>query len=331
MTEDQTETLEEKEEKRMIRIVEQIDNRLAVQGQSYIKGQLKEALSLAYEIIELAKPEGLNSFVQEQEEFIARIKKLFEEKEERDREKLRAEQERLRLEKIKELKNGLNNLEYSFKAGFDVKDFIKTKETLEKAKNLLSQINEDELNKKWYDLEQSHLEAKKKKELIDKAQKIIAQSIELKEKFLFDELKPKLTDIIKQLKENRIEEHLKELEYINADVLNVEKSYLKVIKTLETFKNEIKNLQEKKDFEKAIIKCDSFIKLAQSVGKTEIVEEYSKTLIILQKDFQFEELKEKVKKLNDDGLELLKRGEISTSLKKYEMIKGTINYYLKEH
>jgi len=331
MTEDQTETIEEKEEKRKIRIVEQIDNRLAVQGQSYIKGQLKEALSLAYEIIELAKPEGLNSFVQEQEEFIARIKKLFEEKEEREREKLHAEQERLRLEKIKELKNDLNNLEYNFKAGFDAKDFIKTKETLEKAKNLLSQINEDELNEKWYDLEQKHLEAKKKKELIDKAQKIIAISIELKEKFLFDELKPKLTDIIKQLKENRIEEHLKELEYIHADVLNREKAYLKVIKTLETFKNEIKNLQGKKDFEKAIIKCDSLIKLAQSVGKTEIVEEYSKTLILLQKDLKFEELKEIVKKLNDHGLELLKRGEISTSLKKYEMIKESINYYLKEY
>ena len=58
MTEDQseeTEIEEEKEEKRKIRVIEQIDDRLAIQGQAYMKGQLKEALSLAYEIIELKK------------------------------------------------------------------------------------------------------------------------------------------------------------------------------------------------------------------------------------------------------------------------------------
>ena len=107
MTEDQseeTEVEEEKEEKRKIRIIEQIDDHLAIQGQAYMKGQLKETLSLAYEIIELAKPEGLKSFIKEQEDLITRIKKLLKEREEKEREKIRAEQEKLRLERIKKLK-----------------------------------------------------------------------------------------------------------------------------------------------------------------------------------------------------------------------------------
>jgi hypothetical protein len=86
LTEDKTEPIEEvmeKEEKRKIRVIEQIDNRLAIQGQAYIKGQLKDALSVAYEIIDLAKPENLNSFIKDQEDLIARIKKLLKEKEER--------------------------------------------------------------------------------------------------------------------------------------------------------------------------------------------------------------------------------------------------------
>ena len=90
---EETEVKKEKEEKRKIRVIEQIDDRLAIQGQAYMKGQLKESLSLAYEIIELAKPEGMNSFIKEQEDLIARIKKLLKEKEERERERIRAEQE----------------------------------------------------------------------------------------------------------------------------------------------------------------------------------------------------------------------------------------------
>jgi len=50
----------------------------------------------------------------------------------------------------------------------------------------------------------------------------------------------------------------------------------------------------------------------------------------LQKDLKFEELKENVKKLNEEGLNLLKKGDISVSIAKFEMIKEVINYYLEE-
>ncbi len=333
LTEDQTEPIEEvkeKEEKRKIRVVEQIDNRLAIQGQAYIKGQLKEALSLAYEIIELAKPENLKSFIREQEELIARIKKLLKEKEERKREKLRAEQERLRLENIKKLKIELNQLEHSFNAGLIAEDFLKTQDTIEKAKNLLSQLDDDDLRNKWKDLKNKHLATKTRKELIDIAQKVIEESIELKEKYLFDDLKPKLTTIITQLNENGIKDYLQELEYILTDVINAEKAYSNVVLTIEKLVEEIKTLQKDKKFETAISQCENLLKLAESIKKTNLIEEYSKVLIKLQKDLSFEELKEAVMKLNNEGLDLLKKGEFKPSLEKFKMIKGSINYYIKE-
>jgi len=333
LAEDQTKPIEEvkeKEEKRKIRIVEQIDNRLAIQGQAYIKGQLKEALLLAYEIIELAQPENLKSFIREQEELIARIKKLLKEKEERERERLRAEQEREQLEKIKKLKSELNQIEHSFNAGFITEDFTKTQETIEKAKNLLSRLDDNDLRNKWLDLEKKHLEAKKRKELIDIAQKVIEESIELKEKYLFDDLKPKLTTIITQLKENGIKDYIQELEYIQTDVLNAEKVYLNVVKTIETLVQEIKTLQKNKQYENAISQCENLLKLAKSIKETDLIEEYSKILTNLQKDLSFEELKESVKQLNDEGLVLLKKGEILSSLEKFKMIKGSINFYLEE-
>jgi hypothetical protein len=334
LTEDKTEPIEEvreKEEKRKIRVVEQIDNRLAIQGQAYIKGQLKEALSVAYEIIDLAKPEKLNSFIKDQEVLIAQIKKLLEEKEQKELEKLRVEQERKKLLKINEIKNEISNLEYSYKAGLDAEDLTKAKQSIEKARNLLSQLDhEKDLKKKWKEFEKIYLGAKLKKDLMEKAQKIIEESITLKEKFKFKELKPKLAEIIEKLKENNIEKYLQELEYIQDDILNAEKAYLDVLKNIENLTIEIKNLQNKKDFKNAIIKCENLLKLAQSIDKTELIEENSKILTNLQKTLEFEELKESINQLNNEGLRLLKKGDTSSSLKKFEMIKGTINFYLEQ-
>jgi len=59
LTEEKTEHIEEKEEKRKIMVISEIDDKLAVQGQSVMKGQLKEALDLADQIINLAKTENL--------------------------------------------------------------------------------------------------------------------------------------------------------------------------------------------------------------------------------------------------------------------------------
>jgi len=333
LTEDQAkpiEEIEEKEEKRKIRVISQMDDLLGIQGQAYIKGQLKDALAYAHQIIELAKPEDLKSFIREQEELIARIEKLLKEREEKELKRLRAEQERLRLEKIKKLKTELNQLEHSFNAGLIAEDFLKTEETIEKAKNLLPNLDDTELRSKWQDFEKRHIEAKTKKELIGKAQNLIEESIKLKEKFLFDDLKLKLLDLIKQLKDNEISEYLKELEYIQKDVIKAEQTYLNIVQTIEKLVQEIATLQENKKFKNAIAQCENLLKLAESIKKTNLIETYSKVLIKLQKDLSFQELKETVIKLNEDGLSVLKKGEILPSLEKFKMIKGSINYYMEE-
>jgi hypothetical protein len=258
MTEDQldsVEEVEEKEEKRKIKVISEIDDRLGIQGQAYMRGDLKEALALSYEIIELAEPEELKSFIREQEDLIARIKRLIEEREEKEREKIRLEQAKQRLEKIKKLKTELNQLEYSYKAGINSKDFLKTEEVIEKAKPLLSELEDDKIKKKWDEFEKKHNEAKIRKELSDKVEKLMLESSELKEKFRFRELKSKLTSIIKQLKDNNITEYIKEIEAVLSDILNAEKDYLNVIEKIKDLVQEIKSLQEAKKYEKAISQC----------------------------------------------------------------------------
>ncbi len=332
MTEEQSEETgvqKEKEEKRKIRVVEQIDDRLAIQGQAYMKGQLKEALSLAYEIIELAKPEGMKSFIKEQEDLIARIKKLLKEKEEKERERIRAEQEKLRLERIKKLKIELSQLESEFNIALKKEDFLKTEEVLENAKNLITKLDDEKLKAKWEELKNRALKTKIKKELIVKAEKLIEESIELKEKYLFDDLKLKLTDLLEQLKDNEIDDYYKEIKAIQSDILKAEKTYSKTVEKIEGLVEKVGNFQDEKKYKNAISNCEELIQHAESIKKIELVEVYSKLLINLQKDLKFEELKELVRKLNEEGLILLKKGDVNLSLDKFKIIQKSLKQYKK--
>jgi len=319
--------VEEKEEKRKIKVIEQIDNRLAVQGQAYIKGQLKEALTLAYEIIELAKPEGLKSFIREQEDFIDRIKKLLKEREEQGHERIKAEQERLRLEKIKKLKTELTKLENKFKVTLKIEDFQKTKDILQNAKQLLTELDNEKEKAKWDVFENITLKAKTKKELIDKADKLIEESIELKEKYLFDEIKIRLTDLLEELKENKIDDYYKEIEAIQSDILNAEKFYRKTVEKIEELVNKVSTFQDEKNYNNAISNCKELIHHAESVKRDDLIDVYSKLLINLQTDLKFEELKESVRKLNEEGLILLRKGEIIDSLDKFKAIEKALKEY----
>ena len=125
MTEKKPEQIEAKEEKRKIKVISNIDDQIAVQGQLFMKGQLKEALDIAYQIIELAKTENLTSFIREQEQLIARIKGILKQREEKEREKVRAELE----SKLKKVENEYDD---AFKAG----DFLKVEQVISEAKKL---------------------------------------------------------------------------------------------------------------------------------------------------------------------------------------------------
>ena len=332
MTEEQSEETgvqKEKEEKRKIRVVEQIDDRLAIQGQAYMKGQLKEAISLAYEIIDLAKPEGMKSFIKEQEDLITRIKKLLKEKEERERLRIRVEQEKLRLEKIKKLKIELSQLESEFNVALKKEDFLNSEEVLENAKNLLTKLDDEKLKTKWEEFENRALKTKIKKELIVKAEKLIEESIDLKEKYIFDDLKLKLTDLLEQLKDNEIDDYYKEIKAIQLDILNAEKTYSKTIEKIEGLVKKVGNFQDEKKYKNAISNCGELIQHAESIKKIDLVEVYSKLLINLQEDLKFEELKESVGKLNEEGLFLLRKGEIFASLDKFKIIQESLKQYKK--
>jgi hypothetical protein len=197
MTAKEAKLIKEKEEKRKIKAVSQIDDLIANQGQYYLKGQLHDALDLAERIIEFAEKEDLTSFIRDQEQFIAKIKGLLQKKEEKEREKI-----------ISLLMSELNKLEEDFNSAFVVEDFSKIETILINAKKTLVEIGKEKSTLKWKNLELKYSEAKARKEIITEVLKLIKESSELKDNFLFEELKLRLTYLINQVKEKGINDYL---------------------------------------------------------------------------------------------------------------------------
>ncbi|KKN53064.1 hypothetical protein LCGC14_0606160 [marine sediment metagenome] len=332
LTEDQsgeTAEVKEKEEKRKIRVISEIDDLLGIQGQAYMKGQLKEALEYAEQIIDLATPENLQSFIREQRDLIAKIKGIQEEREEKERIRLRKEQIKLKLERIKKLKTELQQLEGEFNEVFQTEDFLKASEIIENAKILLSKLDNEKIKNIWDDLEKKCSDAKIRREIVKIADELIEESPELKKEFQFDDLKLRLSYLIQQTKEKGIADYLKKLKGIKADVLSAEKVYIKTSEKIEDLVNKIRNFKKNKKFQEAISNCEALIESAKSINKTKMVEEYSQILTQLREALKFEELKNKVQILNKDGIDLLKKGGISSSLEKFKLIKESITQYLE--
>lgn len=309
--------IKEKEEKRKIKVISKIDDLIGVQGQCYMKGQLKEALDLADQIIELAKTENLESFIREQEDLIARIKDLLKQREEKKRVKIRLK-----------LNSELKKLEVAYTSALKSEDFLKIEQILGDAKQFLMQHDDEKIKVKWVNFEKKYIDTKAKKEIIEDIKNLIKESSEMKKQFLFKDLKLRIAYLLQQIQDKGLTEFEDKIKKIKSDVSAAEESYNKSIKSIDELKDKIATLREEKEFEKAITNCESLIQHANSTDKNKVAEEYSKLLIQLKIDLEHKELTKSIKKLNDEGLESLKKGNISASLKNFEKIRDALKKHI---
>lgn len=317
LTEENTEQIEEKEEKRKIAVISEIDDKIGVQGQSFMKGEFKEALDLADQIIELAKTENLISFIREQEQLIAQIKGLIKQREEKAREKIRAE-----------LESELKKFEIEYNNAFKAEDFTKAEKIIGEVKKFLIQSDDEKFKTKWENIERNYLDVRSRKEIVEDITNLIKESSELKKKFMFEDLKLRLTYLMQQVQEKKLTEYMDKLEEIRIETIDAEDSYNKIKKNIEDLKEIILTQKEKKKFKEAIINSESLIQKAKSIENLKDVEEFSQILIILKEDLEFEELKAGILKLSTQGINLLKKGEFLDSLKKYETIRDCLKEWM---
>ncbi|KKK42906.1 MAG: hypothetical protein Lokiarch_31450 [Candidatus Lokiarchaeum sp. GC14_75] len=310
MAKDKSTAVKKKDEKRRkISVISQIDDLLAIQGQDYMKGQLKEALALADQIIELAQSENLTSFIKEQEELIAKIKKLMERREQEKRQKV-----------VLKLKLELKKLEIDFKRASKSEDYSETDQILKDTKKFLIELGDNETSLHWKSLEKEYLDTRARKEINEEILRLIEDSTELQEKFLFSELKLRLTYLLKQVEEKGLTGYLEKLKKIEEETISAENTYNTIKGNIQEISEKIAEQQENKEFQSAIVYCEELIQLAMSINNKEIEEENLILLKVLNEGAEFEYLKKDITELNEEGLSLLKRGEIQTSLTKFKLI-----------
>jgi len=313
LTEEEAEPIEEKEEKRKIRLISEIDDLLAIQGQYYIKGQLKEALDLADQIIELAETENLESFIREQEQLIARIRGILKKREEEKRGKL-----------IAQLKSELVKFELEYNKAFKAGDFSKIELILNNAKKPLFELSDEKASLKWRKFENEYIDAKARKEIIEEVLKLIKESSELKTTFQFEDLKLRLTYLIEQVQDKDIKDYLEKLREIEKETIAAEVSYKNTQNKIKGISEKISIQKKRKEFQSAIKNCEDLIELAKSINEKEKIEDYLAILTELKVDLEFEELKESIIKLNDQGIDALKSGKIIFSIEKFKQIQDTL-------
>jgi len=323
-----SEEVKEKDEKRKIRVISEIDDLIGIQGQAYMKGQLKETLTYAEQIINLATPENLQSFIREQEELIVRVKGIQKQREEKAKIKLKLEQEKLKREKLAKFKVELSELENSFNIAFKTEDFLRAAEFLDQSKKILSEIEDNQITKKWEELVKKNSDAQARKELVKSANELIAESSDLLAKFEFADLKLRLTYLIQQAKDKGITDYLKRLKELQSEVLIAEKEFIKTQVKVEDLVKKTRILQDNKKYEEAISNCENLLKFAESIDLRSIIEEFSNILLQLRKDLDFKNLTESIEKLNNVGLELVKKGEILGSLDKFKLIREALENYI---
>lgn len=316
MTEEKVRRVEEKEGKRKIKVVSQIDDLLAIQGQYYLKGQLQEALDLANRIIELAEMEELASFIEDQERLIAKIRGIIQKKEEKKRAKI-----------LSQLMDELENLEAKFNTALSAEKFSDAEDILTNAKRPLFQLGDEKINLKWKNLEFKYSEKKARKDIIKEVLNLIEEYSELKENFLFEDLKLRLTYLMKQVQGKDMKEYLDKLKEIEKETFDAENSYYKIKADINKLSEDISIEMENKEIKLAIKRCEELIKLAKSINLCDIVEDYSGRLIYLEEELDFEELKKEIKKLSDQGLILLQNGKLLTSIEKFNKVKYLLEKY----
>jgi len=309
---------EEKEEKRKIKLISEIDDLLAIQGQYYIKGQLKEALDLADQIIELAATENLESFIKEQEQLIARIKGILKKREEEKRGQL-----------IAQLKSELAKHELEYNKAFKAENFSSIELILNNAKKPLFELSDEKASLKWREFENEYIDAKARKEIIEEVLKLIKESSELKATFQFEDIKLRLTYLIEQVQDKDIKDYLEKLREIEKEVIVAENSYKNTLNKIKGISEKISIQKERKEFKSAIKNCEDLIELAKSINEKGKIEEYLAILTELKVDLEFEELKESIIKLNDQGIDALKSGKIGFSIEKFKQIQDTLKNALE--
>ncbi|UCD00956.1 MAG: hypothetical protein JSV23_08730 [Promethearchaeota archaeon] len=222
----------------------------------------------------------------------------------KEKKKWLAEQEKL--------KNNLLRLEKDFKSSLENLDISGATEIFEKGLNLLSNLVDDKFKIKWEGFNKNMQEAKDKVEFIKKFDIFSEESISLKEKYQYKELKSKIKELIKQAEKMDVPEYRSKLSTLKTEIESAEELYKKNLDEIAKLENIIKDNQKNDRLEENIRYCEKIIEIAKSIKQIDLVKNYNQILEQTKKEIkERREFEENQNTLRRDLSELEERFNLS--------------------
>lgn len=237
------------------------------------------------------------------------------------------------LKKQGTFKKQLGPLEIQFTSYLSTNNILLAENVLSKAKLILKNVNNKNLEDQWKELEINLSSIKKKESLEEKVKSGIENINKLTDDYKFDEA-GKLLDELMELVENEdLVSYNRQFEMKKKTIIDAENKYNKLITEINTLEITIRDNFSSGLFQEALLNCDKIVKISRFIGKQEYVEMYSQLgadiKIKLREYQQFKTLKNSVIALNEDGLDALDKNEdFERLLENYKKIKELLNAFL---
>jgi len=254
------------------------------------------------------------------------------------------------LETREKMKQELADLEKQYLQAVKLNNARKALTILDTAWNILFSINDDELTRKWAQLEEDSSIISKKREKEEKSELIreLEQSINLNlHELNKEQLKEQSSNFKKYIefaRGNNLDDLLNELSSKNEELLIRINELEKIEQEIMRLEPELKNARNENDFNSAITICESLIALSKQMSSIDLVEKYQELLKAIknekeslekkklenrQKKQQVEQFKKNIRELNEEGKQFFFQGDLKKSLQTYQKIIALFNDFKK--
>lgn len=230
------------------------------------------------------------------------------------------EKKKWKSEKTK-LSTDLSKLEKNFNSAIKKMDIENATKIHDRGINLISPLIDDDTRQKWEEFERILQDAKLKVEFIEKYDNLIKESIQLKEKHLYEELKQKIENIKKEFLEVDLPDYHNKLDKFQIDVKLAEGLFRTTISGIEELEKITVIDQKNKNLEEVAKDCLTLINHAKSINSFKTIERYQIILEETEKEIEArkileeeqENLRKVLSKLEKNLITALKSMKLSKS------------------
>ena len=237
------------------------------------------------------------------------------------------------LKKQGTFKKQLGPLEIQFTSYLSTNNILLAENVLSKAKLILKNVNNKNLEDQWKELEINLSSIKKKESLEEKVKSGIENINKLTDHYKFDEAGKSLDELMELVENEDLVSYNRQFEMKKKTIIDAENKYNKLITEINTLEITIRDNFSSGLFQEALLNCDKIVKISRFIGKDKYVEMYSQLSddikIKLREYQQFKTMRNSVFALNEDCLGALEDDNFEHVLENYKRIKELLNAFLK--